>query len=95
LNVAGLLAALVAAPSFALRRLNFSGCKLDAAALLDLANAPWPLEELDLSGNDFSAAAAGPALAALSRRVGLRGLAVNDCSLSAASRCSSRPPGPR
>ena len=78
-------AALVSAPTFALRRLIMPHCGLDAAALFTLANAPWPLEELDRSFNDFSAAAAGPALAALSRRAGLRRLNVNYCKLSAAT----------
>ena len=75
-------AALAAAPSFAIRRLGLWS-RLDAASLLILANAPWPLEELDLWGNDFSTAAAGPALAALSRHTGLRRLGVR--RLSAAS----------
>jgi hypothetical protein len=77
-------AALLAAPSFALRRLNLQSCSLDAASLVNIANVPrWPLEELNLSGNDFSVAAAGPALAALARRRGLRRLSVGH-SLSAA-----------
>ena len=60
-------------------------CKLDAAALLSVANAPWQLEEVDLSDNDFSSAAAGPVLAALARRhAGLRRLNVSHSSLSAA-----------
>jgi hypothetical protein len=84
LGAAG-VAALVAAPTFALRHLAFVDCNLDAAALLALANAPWPLEELDLRRNDFSAAAAGPAFAALSRRDGLRRICLLDCLLSAAS----------
>ena len=83
LGAAG-VAALVAAPTFAIRHLTLAVCGLDAAALLSVANAPWPLEELDLSGNDFDAAAAGPALAALSRHVGLRRLDVSYCNLSAA-----------
>ena len=86
LGAAG-VAALGAAPTFALRRLNLGYCRLDAAALLALADAPWPLEELDLSGNDFSGAAAGPALAALSRHAGLRKLQVSggSCRLSEAA----------
>ncbi len=86
LGAAG-VAALLAAPSFALRRLNLRSCSLDTASLLAVANAPWPLEELDLSGNDFSGAAAGPAAAfvALSRHRGLRRLDVSYCKLSAAS----------
>ena len=83
LGAAG-VAALVAAPAFAIRSLNLPFCGLDAAALTALADAPWPLEELDLSHNDFSAAAAGPALAALSQHVGLRALVVSYCKLSAA-----------
>jgi hypothetical protein len=84
LGAAG-FAALCAAPTFALRHLNLCGCGLDAAALPSLADAPWPLEKLDLSGNDFSAATAGPALAALSQRAGLRRLDASNCSLSPAS----------
>ena len=84
LGAAG-LAALVAAPSFALRRLTLIVCSLDMAAILAVANAPWPLEELDLSCNNLSADAAGPALAALSRHRGLRRLDVNYCHLNAAS----------
>jgi hypothetical protein len=84
LGAAG-VAALVAAPAFAIRRLNLARCKLDAAALLALADAPWPLEELDFSHNDVSAAAAGPALAALSRHAGLRKLNFDSCRLSAAA----------
>ena len=84
LGAAG-LAALLAAPTFAIRRLRLQDCGLDATTLLNLANAPWPLEELDLTHNDFSAAAAGPALAALSRHGRLRCLDVEYCLLSAAS----------
>jgi hypothetical protein len=69
LRAAG-LAALLAAPTFVLRRLALSGCSLDAAALSAIADAPWPLEELSLDLNDFSAAD-GPALAALARHRGL------------------------
>ena len=83
LGAAG-LAVLAAAPTVALRRLKLAGCGLDAAALLAVANAPWPLEELDLSYNDFSSAAAGPTLAALSRLASLRRLDVSHCHLSAA-----------
>ena len=78
------LAALAAAPTFAIRRLALIRCKLDAADLLALANAPWPLEELDFSSNDLSGAAAGPALAALARHTGLRRLDMSVCSPSAA-----------
>jgi hypothetical protein len=53
-------------------------------AALSLANAPWPLKELHLLGNDFSAAAAPTALAALSRQAGLRDFDVGFCSLSTA-----------
>ena len=83
LGAAG-IAALVAAPAFAIRRLAVSSCDLDAASLHTLANASWPLEELDLSHNDFSDAAAGPALAALSRHRCLRELSIGDCGLTAA-----------
>ena len=83
LSAAG-VAALVAAPTFAIRRLTLCGCNLDAAALLSVANAPWPLEQLSLPGNDFSAAAATPALAALSRHARLRRLALDASRLSAA-----------
>ena len=79
------IAALVAAPTFAIRRLKMDYCRLDATALLAVANSPWPLEELDLSHNDFRAAAAGPALAAHSTRARLRKLDVSYCRLSAAS----------
>jgi hypothetical protein len=41
------VAALVAAPTFALRCLRLWHCGLDAAALLSLAHTPWPLEELE------------------------------------------------
>jgi hypothetical protein len=50
-----------------------------------VANAPWPLEKLDLDHNDLSAAAAGPAPTALSRRVGLRRRDVSIGFLSAAA----------
>ena len=82
---AAAIAALLAAPTFALRFLALSRCRLDATSLLGVANAPWPLEELDLSGNDFSAASAAPALAALSRHRGLRGLSVGNCIFSTVS----------
>jgi hypothetical protein len=83
LGAAG-VTALVAAPIFALRRLNLFRCGLDAAALLARANAPWPLEELELAHNDFSGPQAAPALAALSRNARLRKLDVSYCRLSAA-----------
>jgi hypothetical protein len=68
-------AALVAAQSFAILRLNLRGCGQDAARLLILANALKPLEELNLAHDDFRSAAAGPALAAPARRrVGMRHL---------------------
>ncbi len=88
LDAAG-VTALVAAPTFAIRHLNLAACGLDAAALLALANARWPLEELDLAGNTFDAAADGPALAALSRHANLRKLSLDRCWLSAAG--SARP----
>ncbi len=83
LGAAG-VAALVAAPSLALRRLDLPYCVPNAAALLSVANAPWPLKELNLMGNRY-AAAAGPALAALSQHVGMRRLDASSCDLSAAS----------
>ena len=83
LGAAG-LAPLLAAPTFALRRLDMVRCRLRAADILTVANASWPLEELRLLQNDFSAAAAGPALAALSRHARLRRLSVSYCELSAA-----------
>jgi hypothetical protein len=83
LGAAG-IAALVAAPTFALRRLALRWCGLGAAALLALADAPWLLEELDLSGNDFRATGAVPALAALSRHAGLRKLDARNCRQGAA-----------
>ena len=81
---AGCAAALVAAPRLALRRLALGGCNMGAPELLALAAAPWPLEELDVGGGDYRAAAAGPALAALSQRAGLRALITGRCKLSAA-----------
>ena len=84
LGAAG-IAKLLAAPTFSIRRLSLAFCRLDAASVLAVANAPWPLEELNLSGNDFSTAAAGPALAALSRHAGLRRLRVNGCIFGPAS----------
>ena len=78
------VAALVAAPTFALRRLCLVNCGLDAAALLAMANAPWPLGDLDLGMNPFKAVTAGP-LAALSLHVRLRKLDLCFCFLSAAS----------
>ena len=83
LGAAG-VAALVAAPAFAIRRLDLAYCRLDATAINSVANAPWPLEELNLRVNDFSSAAAGPALVALSRHAGLRRLDLRSCHLSAA-----------
>jgi hypothetical protein len=82
LGTAG-VAALVAAPTFTLRRLDLSRSELEATALLIVANAPWPLEELHLSFNDFSAAEAAPALAAMTRHARLRKLNVGYCRLSA------------
>ncbi len=73
LGAAG-VAAPAAAPALALRRLELKDCGLDADALLSVASARRPLEELDLSQNDFSAAAAGPALASLPRLKCLRKL---------------------
>ncbi len=82
LGAAG-VAALVAAPTFALRRLDLSRGELNAASLFTVANPPRPLEELHLSFNDSSAAAAAPALAALTRHARLRKLNVGGCRLSA------------
>ena len=82
---AGGVAALVVAPTFAIRRLSLVLCCLDAASVLAVANAAWPLEELDLSSNDFQTAAAAPALAALSRHAGLRRLRMDACTFSPAS----------
>ena len=45
------IAALIASPTFAIRRLELVRCGVNMASLLDLVNAPWPLEELDLSEN--------------------------------------------
>jgi hypothetical protein len=78
----GALAAHLAAPTFAIRRLSLRSCRLGAPALLAVANAPWPLEELDLSHNIFDAA--GPELAALSRHAGLCKLAVYESFIGAA-----------
>ncbi len=71
------------APRFALRRLDLSHCRLNAAALREVAAAPWPLEELDLSSNDFFQPDVGPALAALSRHARLERLKLNDCGIDA------------
>ncbi len=60
-------------------------CGLGAAALLALASAPWPLDELGVSYNDFSAAEAGPALAALSQHAGLRRLCMDGCAFGPGS----------
>ena len=79
------IAALLAAPAFALRRLATSFSSLDAASLLALANAPWPLEELDFTNDNFRPAEFAPALAALSRLSGLRKLILDHCALSAAA----------
>jgi hypothetical protein len=79
------LAALLAATTLALGQLTPAFCGLNAASLLGLANAPWPLEELNIAYNDFSATAAGPALVALARRRHLRRLNLGCCKLSAAS----------
>ena len=68
-----------------LKRLDLFHTWLDAGGFAALARGEWPaLQELDLYGNDFSGAAAGPALAALSRHARLRRLNVADCRLSAA-----------
>ena len=80
---AAVVEALLAAPTFAIRRLCLAACNLGAASLLAVANAPWPLEEVGLAANDFSAAAFGPALAALSRHARLRFLDTGSCRLSA------------
>ena len=80
----GDVAALVASPTFALSCLALVSCDLDVTALLALAGASWPLEELYLMYNDFSGAGAAPALAALSRHARLRKLDVGNCRLSAA-----------
>ena len=82
LGAAG-LAVLIAAPSFAIRRLFLANCNLDTTALHMLLDSSWPLEELNLARNNFSAAAAGSALAALSRLRCLRKLRVGDCGLTA------------
>ena len=84
LGAAGVVA-LLAAPTFAFRRLALGSCGLTERGLSAIALAFWPLEELVLCGNDFSGAAAGPALAALARRVRLRRLDVRHCNLSAAA----------
>ena len=79
--------ALAAAPALALRRLCLWRCGLRADALVELAAAPWALDELVLSGNDFRGADAGPALAALlARQRRLRRLALDNCLGAAALR---------
>ena len=86
LGAAG-VAALVAAPTFSLRRLDLSYCGLDAASLLRVANVAWPLEELGLDSNTFrgAEAEAAAAVAALSRHARLRTLSFADCGLCAAA----------
>ena len=84
LGAAG-IAALLSAPTFAICRLDLSDCELDAAALLAVADSAWPLEELDFEGNDLSGAEAVSAIAALSRRAGMRVLKLDWCGLSAAA----------
>ena len=85
ITVAG-LEALGAAPTLALRRLVLTGCVLNSDHLLNIANAPrWPLEELDLSCNNYSAAGVGHALAALSQHAGLRKLDLGICKINAAA----------
>jgi hypothetical protein len=75
--------ALAGAPRFALRRLDLNNCRLGAAALRELAAAPWPLEELDLSGNNmYSDPDAGPLLAVLSQHARLERLKLNDCNMA-------------
>jgi len=76
------VAALVASPSIALRRLKFVGCTLTTSALRSIAAAAWPLEELALANCDFRGAEAGPALEALAQRhLGLRRLDIKHCFL--------------
>lgn len=77
------LAALIASPTFELRRISLRYCDLTSASILALANAHWPLEDIDVYGNDLSTA--GPALAALANHKGLRRLDVGYCRLGAAS----------
>jgi hypothetical protein len=81
------VAALAAAPALGMRRLCLWRCGLRADALLQLAAAPWALEELVLSGNAFREADAAPALAALlARQRRLRRLALDNCLGAAALR---------
>ncbi len=49
-----------------------------------MARAPWSLEELELSYNFFHGAGAGPALAALARRRGLRSQTLDELEPCAA-----------
>jgi hypothetical protein len=81
---AAVIAALLSAPTFAIRRLDLSDCELDVAALLAIADPAWPLEQLDFKGHDLSSAEAAPAITALSRRAGMRVLKLDFCGLSAA-----------
>ncbi len=60
------------------------GLDLDAGALLALAEAPWPLELVDLHRCDLGGALAAPALAALARHARLSRLFVHVRALSAA-----------
>ena len=78
-------AALLAAPTYAIRRLALRRCFLTTASLQSLVDAAWPLEELDVSENEFHGDAVGPALTALSQRHNLRRLDMGECMLSAAS----------
>ena len=86
-------AALLAAPSLALRVLRLEDCDLDAATFVALANAPWPLEELDVFHNDLGGLGQLPgassdvaaALVALSKRPCMRALNIAACLLTAAS----------
>ena len=68
------VAALVAAPTFALRELEISRSDLGPAALRTLAAAPWPLERVKIGGSIHRSAECGPPLATLSRHAGLREL---------------------
>jgi hypothetical protein len=75
------VAALAAAPTFALRKLEISRSDLGPAALRELAAAPWPLETVTFNGWIHPGDECGPPLAALSRHAGMRELVLDFINL--------------
>ena len=75
------MAALAAAPSFALRELKLDRCLIGAAGVFAIAAASWPLEKLEFEGRPYGEPSFGPALAALSRHTSLRHLTFNSVLL--------------